>query len=171
MNRNPHRIAALLAAMALVVLSGCGDPSDTSENYRTGYDQGYAAGLADGENLHSDPQTVDVKVSGDFTATVRALIPDYVADGETPRAAVVTLFQDGPFVLRLDETMCAKLKSGESYTFIVEEQSATLAAEQCWDDGTVDPAALMLGCFSVADFRTPTEEEYGLECWRVHYSS
>jgi hypothetical protein len=111
-------------------------------------------------------------VSGDFTATVRKLIPDYVFDGETPRAAVVTLFQDAPFVLSLSPEICAELQEGETYTFLVEEQEAMLWPNELWpnennEDGMLSEDALILHHVTVSDFRTPEEEEYGLNCWRV----
>ena len=106
-------------------------------------------------------------VSGDFTATVRKLIPDYVSDPDTPRAAVVTLFQDGPFVLQLDEQICAQLQEDTTYTFIIGEQDAELLPSEYTNGGYVQESALILRHIHVTDFREPTDEEYGLECWRV----
>ena len=117
-----------------------------------------------------DPETGTpqmMHVSGDFTATVRKLIPDYVSDPDTPRAAVVTLFQDGPFVLQLDEQICAQLQEDTTYTFIIGEQDAELPPSEYTSDGSVQDAALILWHIHVTDFREPTDEEYGLECWRV----
>lgn len=106
-------------------------------------------------------------VSGNFTATVRKLIPDYVSDPDTPRAAVVTLFQDGPFVLQLDEQICAQLQEDTTYTFIIGEQDAELPPSEYTNGGYVQESALILRHIHVTDFREPTDEEYGLECWRV----
>ncbi len=143
------------------------------KGYRTGYDQGYADGLADGEKrsiAQAGAQKLKVWVSGDFTATVRAVMSDYVSDPQN-RTAVVTLFQDMPFVLRLNPEICAKLKVDESYTFIVASQEAEIYAGQFLDENTVSSDALRLNCFSVSDVREVEEDEYGLQCWRVHYST
>ena len=153
-------ITALLSLLIIISMSGC------NTNYQTGYDDGYNAGYQDGVKALPDENT-SVKVSGDFTATVRELIPDYVYDSETPRAAVVTLFQDGPFVLRLNEELCSKLEEGEAYTFIIDEQEADLPDNDFDDSGYVSWDALAVRRISVTDIRTPTEDEYGLECWRV----
>lgn len=117
-----------------------------------------------------DPETGTpqmLHVSGDFTATVRKLIPDYVSDPDTPRAAVVTLFQDGPFVLQLDEQICSQLQEDTTYTFIIGEQDAELPPSEYTNGGYVQESALILRHIHVTDFREPTDEEYGLECWRV----
>ena len=143
------------------------------KGYRTGYDQGYADGLADGEKRSiagTNAQTVTVWVSGDFTATVHAVMSDFVSD-EQNRTAVVTLFQDMPFVLRLSPELCAQLQVGESYTFIVESQEADIYAGQFIDESTVSPEALLLNSFRVSEVRAPEEDEYGLDCWRVHYTT
>lgn len=66
--------------------------------------------------------------------------------------------------------MCSELEIGETYTFILNEQNVCLYPELLWDDGLVGYDAIKLNSISVNDFRTPNEDEYGLECWRVNYS-
>ena len=147
--------------------------AQVQKSYRTGYDQGYADGLADGEKrsiASQNAQKQTVWVSGDFTATVRRIIPDYVSDTKN-RAAVVTLFQDDPFVLKLDDQLCAQLKEEETYTFIVDAQEAEIYSGMFLDETTVSPDALMLRSFRISSVREPAEEEIGLNCWRVHYST
>lgn len=180
-------ITALLSLMMVISMSGCNTDTETKtyqsgyeegydagykegiKSYQTGYDDGYDAGYQEGEKIMPDKNVI-VKVSGDFTATVRELIPDYEYDGKTPKAAVVTLFQGNPFVIwmpGLNEELFNKLEAGETYTFIVEEQEASLLYGE-FDAGYVNPTALMDRRIWVSDFRTPEEDEYGLVCWRVY---
>lgn len=169
--------------MCVCLLGGCGDNSSGDEvdisvlaekSYSDGYMHGYADGLSGVQKSSSVSEKTDriqVMVSGDFTAAVRQLIPDYVTDGTTNRCAVVTLFQDGPFVLKLNEKLCSDLIEGETYTFIVKETETELPSEMLWDDGNVSSDAAVLNYLTVSDVRVPEEDEYGLDCWRVNYSA
>ena len=80
-------ILSLLAL--LLALAGCGGVS------REAYDRVCAERDALQARLE-EAEALPVTVSGTFAARVRDLIPDYVLDSETPRVAVVTLFQSGP---------------------------------------------------------------------------
>ena len=112
-------------------------------------------------------QPVACTVSGSFTATVRKLIPDYVTDPDTPRAAVVTLFQEGPFVITLDEELCAKLQEDKTFTFIIGEQDAELHQWEYSNGGFVNETALKEHDIRITDVREATDEEYGLEGMRI----
>lgn len=131
--------------------------AESTEN--NDYTKGYEAGL--------EKTMETVTVYGDFTATVRQLIPDYVHDSTTNRAAVITLFQDGPAVIRLNEEICSELQEGETYTFEVAEQEITVPAYQLSDENMIDD--INLDKLNISAFHIPAEEEYGLECWRVKY--
>ena len=183
-----YTLSALLSLGMVISMSGCNNGREVKtyqsgyeegydagykegiKSYQSGYDDGYDAGYQEGEKILPDKNAA-VKVYGDFTATVRELIPDYVYDSETPRAAVITLFQSGPVVLNLNglnEEAFEKIEAGETYTFIVEEQEACLLYGEFDDDGNVDSTSLAGGRIWVNDFREPAEEEYGLNCWRVY---
>lgn len=159
-------------------------------SYKSGYNEGYAAGLKEGAEAQiriyegqgitppvqqpvQQQQTASakrtVKVSGSFTVTVRALVPDFVTDSVTPRAAVVTLYQGEPVVLRLNDTVCSRLTVGQSYTFLVTEESVTMDASLLNADGSVSKDALAKRSFHLNNFRQATEEEFGANCWRVKY--
>ena len=156
-------------------------------SYKTGYNEGYTAGLREGAEAQiriyegqgitppaPQPQQQTaakrtVSVSGSFTVTVRALIPDYLTDSTTPRAAVVTLYQGEPVVLRLNDTVCSRLTVGQSYTFLVTEQSVSMETSLLNSDGSVSRDALAKRSFHLSNFRAATEEEFGLNCWRVKY--
>ena len=138
-----------------------------------GYAKGYEVGFESGKQYAEPGQNAAaraVSVSGDFTATVRKLIPDYVAEpGNT--AAVVTLFQDGPFVLKLNADICGQLKEEETYTFLIEEEETELSAEMLREDGCISENALILRQIRVKGVRAPEEHEYGLNCWRVKWTA
>lgn len=159
-------------------------------SYKTGYNEGYTAGLKEGaeaqiriyegqgitpppqQSRQQTQQTASkrtVTVSGSFTVTVRALIPDYVTDYTTARAAVVTLYQGEPVVLKLNDTVCSRLTVGQSYTFLVSEQSVSMDASLLNSDGTVSRDALAKRSFHLSNFRAPEEGENGANCWRVKY--
>ena len=96
------QIGSLLLLLALL-LSGCGGVSkedfiavcaerdalrEELREFEEQREQELAALQADlqylQEQQEKSPDTVTVKVTGEFTATVRALIPDYETDDETP---------------------------------------------------------------------------------------
>ncbi len=124
-----------------------------------------AAAVPEDPDAYAQPQLCTV--SGSFTATVRKLIPDYVTDPDTPRAAVVTLFQDGPFVIRLTDELCAKLQEDKTFTFLVGEQDVELCQWEFSNGGFVQDIALKEQKIQVTDVREATEEEYGLEGMRI----
>lgn len=71
------------------------------------------------DRLQEERQPVRTVVGGTFSATVRAVIPDYGLDFTTPRAAVLTLFQSPPFILPVGE-LASELTVGETYVFTIE---------------------------------------------------
>lgn len=158
------------------------------KSYKTGYNEGYNQGLKEGAEAQiriyegqgitpppaqkTQVQTASkrtVTVSGSFTVTVRALIPDYVTDYTTPRAAVVTLYQGEPVVLKLNDTVCSRLTVGQTYTFLVADQSVSMDASLLNSDGTVSRDALAKRSFHLSNFRAPEEGENSANCWRVKY--
>ena len=103
-------IISLLAL--LLALAGCGGVS------REAYDRVCAERDALQARLE-EAEVLPVTVSGTFAARVRDLIPDYVLDSETPRVAVVTLFQSGPFTLQVGD-LAQELEIGGTYVFEIE---------------------------------------------------
>lgn len=148
-------------------------PETNSNDYDNGYQKGYEDGFAEGR-MQTEPKETSseltVNVTGSFTATVRKLIPDYVAEpGNT--AAVVTLFQSEPFVLKLNAEMCERLEEDQTYTFIVKEEETAIPTDMLWEnDNSVSWDALILRKISVSDVRAAEDDEYGMNCWRVKYS-
>ncbi|MBP0987437.1 MAG: hypothetical protein J6S92_04080 [Oscillospiraceae bacterium] len=110
-----------------------------------------------------------VTAEGWFTATVRALMPDYVSDYTTERAAVLQLFQDVPFFMILSPELCEQLTVGKTYAFHISEQELMTEKTNLFDDGTLSPDAVIHSYVQIDSVRTPEEGEDGLECWHVSY--
>lgn len=110
-----------------------------------------------------------VTIEGDFNATVRALMPDYVNDEETVRAAVLQLFQDIPFFIILSPELCEQLEVGGNYLFHIPEQEITTEKTNLFEDGTLSPDAIVRSYVRIDSFRAPQEGEYGLDSWFVTY--
>lgn len=119
------------------------------------------------------PDTVTVKVKGDFTATVRSLVPDYVTDYETPRMAVVTLFQSGPFTIdTMDLTQF--LEEGETYVFEVGMSDYDIITGQEYESGTLlnpEVAFSMYPSLYISNFRPAEEEDCGLDSVHLEYEA
>ena len=118
-----------------------------------------------------DSPYASVMIEGQFTATVRAKLPDYVSDEETVQAAVLQLFQDIPFFIRLTPEICEQIEAGEIYVFHVPEQELTTAKTNLFDDGTLSPDAVIRSYAVIDSVRKPQEDEYGLDTWNVSYKT
>lgn len=112
-----------------------------------------------------------VMIEGQFTATVRAKMPDYVSDEETVQAAVLQLFQDIPFFIRLSPEICDQIEAGEIYVFHVPEQELTTEKTNLFEDGTLSPDAVIRSYAVIDSVRKPQEDEYGLDTWNVSYKT
>lgn len=115
------------------------------------------------DNLTEDEDVVirdRYMVSGSFTVTVRGVIPDYVVD-EEPRIAIVTEFQDYPFLLTVGDEIGRQLEEGKAYVFTMEPMEVELVR---WnpEQKRVDVTPSELNGIKVIDFRPATEEEIGL---------
>lgn len=118
-----------------------------------------------------DSPYASVMIEGQFTATVRAKLPDYVSDEETVQAAVLQLFQDIPFFIRLTPEICDQIEAGEIYVFHVPEQELTTEKTNLFDDGTLSPDAVIRSYAVIDSVRKPQEDEYGLDTWNVSYKT
>lgn len=134
-----------------------------NNSYEQGYEQGYADGYLDGATAKKT-----VTVYGSFTAVVRSLMPDYVLDGHTNRVAVITLFQEEPCVICLDENICSKLEVGEIYTFELSERTIELPVYLLGKNYYIYSESI-LDRIRIQDVRAPAEDEEGLNCWRIKY--
>lgn len=115
--------------------------------------------------------TVSVKLKGSFTATVRALIPDYVTDDETPRMAVVTLFQSTPFTLfGVDAD---RLEVGETYVFEVKMDRCQDITREEYESGSLLTPEIILPMYHpyirISGFRLAEEKDCGLDSVHLEY--
>ena len=110
-----------------------------------------------------------VMIEGQFTATVRAKMPDYVSDEETVQAAVLQLFQDIPFFIRLTPEICDQIEVGETYVFHIPEQELTTEKTNLFDGNLLSPDAVIRSYATIDSVRAPQENEYGLDTWNVTY--
>ena len=168
-----------------------------SQGYEDGYKEGYDAGLIDGEaqeRAASDGaaeeaykqgfadgkdaakeelgeqqiEKQEVKISGQFTATVRVLMPDYLNDYDTIRAAVVQGFQSTPSFIMTQPDTLKPLREGEQYTFILKEQTVYMDPTDLFDgEFSIEGLAGMYIEFS--EVRAPKDGEGGLDSDRLHY--
>ena len=120
---------------------------------------------ADEESLYQS-----VMIKGQFTATVRALMPDYVYDDKTVQAAVLQLFQDMPFFISMTPEICAQLTVGETYVFQISEQELITAKINLYEDGILSPNAIIRFFPYVDSVRAPQDDEIGLDTWNVTYT-
>ena len=122
------------------------------------------------EQQAKSPDTVTVKVTGEFTATVRSLIPDYETDYETPRVAVVTLFQGTPFTIYTGE-FTKQLEAGETYVFEVEMNRFEDVSREEYESGSLlDPeVALSVYHLRISGFRPAEEKDCGLDSVHLEY--
>ena len=165
------RIASVWLLLALL-LTGCGGVS--KEDYEAVVRERDAlleeAELRELQAQEASPDTVLVKLKGDFTATVRALIPDYVTDYETPRMAVVSLFQSTPFTIYTGE-FTKQLEAGETYVFEVEMRSFEEISREEYESGSLlDPeVALDMYHLHISGFRPAEEKDCGLDSVHLEY--
>ena len=159
-------IACLLLAL---LLTGCGGVSK----------EDYDAVVRERDDLQEELEelksqaadTVEAKVKGSFTATVRALIPDYVSDGETPRMALVTLFQSTPFTLfGVDAD---RLEAGETYVFEVEMNQCQDITREEYESGSLLTPEIILPMYHpyirISGFRPAEESDCGLDSVHLEY--
>lgn len=110
----------------------------------------------------SEEELVNAQLEGDFTVTIRELLPDYVYDQTTLLCAVVTYFQDGPFIMYIGEE-AANLEIGEQYTFTIEStpigmvSKSDIGKEISYLDAQVNYQRV-----NITSFRKATEDELGL---------
>ena len=172
------RITSVCLLLALL-LSGCGGVSkedyDAMVRERDALQtelQETQAELQELQAQEASPDTVLVKLKGDFTATVRSLIPDYVTDYETPYMAVVTLFQSTPFTIYTGG-FTKQLEAGETYVFEVEMRSFEEISREEYESGSLlDPeVALDMYSLHISGFRPAEEKDCGLDSVHLAYEA
>jgi hypothetical protein len=152
-----------------VLLTGCSQNCITVEEY-----QKVLREIEELEQaLLEKDEYIDVTVNGEFTATVRAFMPDYVLDDSTPLVAVLTIFQSGPFLVHMTEEHISELDIGETYRFKIEDTlirknyQVTLSVLE----KGVPPVEELFCTYNIRieSFRKPHENELGLESVNLHW--
>ena len=150
-------IISLLAL--LLALAGCGGVSREEYDRVCAERDALQARLEEADGAEALPVTV----SGTFAARVRDLIPDYVLDSETPRVAVVTLFQSGPFTLQVGD-LAQELEIGGTYVFEIEpREDLEITAEEYEGGAPFADEAISRYGLRIAGFRAAREDEFGLD--------
>ena len=164
---NKKNITAFGAALLLLLtLSGCGGVTGAEYDKLRAERDALQARVEQLEDALSErePETLRVTLRGDFTATVRHVIPDYVSDNSTPRAVVATQFQDGPFVLYVGD-LAPQLEEGKTYVFEIVPQEDLEVTREEYEQGVFSAEeAVVQYRLRVSGFRAAQEEDYGLEC-------
>lgn len=109
-------LSLALAALFTLSLCACGGVPQSDYDAVAAQRDDLQARL---DAAQAEEDTVKTRVGGSFSATVRAVLPDYGLDTATPRAAVVTCFQSPPFVVLAGE-LAEGLTVGETYVFTLE---------------------------------------------------
>ena len=155
------RVLPLLAALACTLtLTSCG-VSQTDYDAMAAERDALQAQVDDlSSQLEDQDQEVTATLTGSFVATIRMLIPNYTLDDTTPRCAVVTLFQDSPFIIPLNEHLIDGLEIGRSYVFTIQDQEVTVPYQEWLEDPVSPEVALALYPLSYDSIR-PAEEGGG----------
>jgi len=163
-------LSLLMAALMIISLTGCGGVSKEQYNKICAERDALQAELQ--ELKDSTPpektDTVRVKLSGTFTATVRAMIPDYATDDTTPLMAAVTLFQSTPFMIVTDN-FTEQLEAGETYVFEIKEQVVDIPLSE-YERGYPDPEVVFPKYnLRLSGFRESVESDWGLDSVHLVY--
>jgi len=150
----------------IISLAGCGRVSEEQYNKICAERDALQAELQELKDSAppEEPDTVWVKLSGTFTATVRALVPDYVSDNTTPMMAVVTLFQSTPFTIYTGD-LTEQLEPGETYVFELKAETLKMTAEEyayMSNEAFLEEAAAKYGP-RFSGFRKAAESDCGLD--------
>lgn len=163
-----HRLPAqlLIAVICILAITGCSSPNVSEDKYNELLQQNQRL-ISELEPLQ---ESINTKITGSFVATVRQLSPDYCGDCFTPRVAVLTCFQTGPFMVHVGKEMASKLKIGESYYFEIADQSIGEITKAEFEKGCPSvEAAYALYYFKIKSFRAPKESEGGLDSVHIIY--
>lgn len=118
-------------------------------------------------------ECVDVRLYGEFTATVRSFIPSYTLDDSTPLVAVLTVFQSGPFTVPMTEELISELDVGETYRFKIEDRilGETYRITTSILERGVPPIGALFYEYNltIESFRKPNENELGLESVNLYW--
>lgn len=115
------------------------------------------------ETVQDKEPVVEGQIEGSFTVTVRELIPDYCYDESTLNCAVVTYFQDEPFIIYVGNDASEILEVGKQYTFTIQPKSIGEIEESLvGKELTYLEAQAFYGRIDFENIKEATEDELGL---------
>ncbi len=161
----------LLAALLLLSLAGCGGVPEEEYNAVRAERDALQAELLELKNSQppeepEEREYVYAKISGTFTATVCALLPDNVTSFTTPMTAAVHAFQSPPFVIYSDE-ITEQLEVGKTYVFEIKEEIVRMtwtAYEYAAQEADLDDVASMFfGSLRYSVLREAGEGDIGCD--------
>jgi len=114
------------------------------------------------QNIVTTLETDEAVIAGNFVATIRHLMPNYVLDNQL-RVAVLTEFQSNPFILEMDVNIIQQLTVGQTYFFEIEATSVgEVLVSDIWQRTSID-----LFYARVVSARPATSSETGANAGNV----
>lgn len=119
-----------------------------------------------GQQRQTEAQGSKTVISGEFTVSVRDVIPDYCRDDFTPVVALVTEFQSYPFTVFVGEEIGSQLQKNTVYVFSVEPTEVDYSIDAV---KKMPLSALAWEGIRISGFRLAEENELGLESLQLTY--
>ena len=90
-------------------------------------------------------ESKQVQIEGAFVAKVRDIIPNYVLDDATPNILVVTMFQEGPFLISTGslEDLVETVEVDKVYIFEIKSKIIGICNESELDYAALSPDVAM----------------------------
>ena len=124
------------------------------------------------KQLSEFEDTIDTKITGSFSATVREFSPDYCGDEFTPTVAVLTCYLSGPFMVYIGKENISKFEIGKTYYFEIEDIPIGNLTKAEFEKGCSNVEALfVLYNVSFKAIRIAEPAELGLESINIHYET
>ena len=112
-----------------------------------------------------------MQIEGSFVAKVRGVLPDYVLDDTTPCYAVVTMFQDGPFLIRMG-ALADDLEVGQYYAFQIAPKKLGNVRANDLDKTLLSPSrAIEAYQLRIERYHKVREEEYSQNDLQLKYTA
>ncbi len=162
----------LLSLCLCLVLVGCSSNSVTQEEYdalvKKNEELTEEVNKLNNEikDLSNQDNSVNVKISGGFSATVRNKMPDYILDDETLNTVVLQWFQADMFIMNIGEDIVSDLEIGKTYYFELE---TVILDKETYGLNVYEVQKILNGnagaynWLKVASVRAPKDNEIGIE--------
>lgn len=163
--RQKRRFTFIASLICALMLTSCGDGISQEEHAALSAERDALRAQVQElqETASAEPRKQLVRISGQFSAMVRELLPDYIVDDFTPSVAVLTEFQSAPFSLILG-ARAGDLTPGKVYVFEIEPKEVEIPANTDCQFGP--DLALWLYGLKITSIRpadTESDDEWGLQ--------